>query len=94
MVPEVDELLFSMDVGDVSDIVATPLGLHVIEKVGHEQERPASFDEARERILLLLRHERRGKAISDYVEKLKQTARIEITEEPPPAADGSGDAGR
>ena len=36
MVPEFDEAAFSMKVGDVSDIIETQFGYHIIYKTDHE----------------------------------------------------------
>ena len=77
MVPEFDEAAFSMKVGDVSDVIETQFGYHIILKTDHEEAREADFGEVRERIRDLLRHARRGEAMTAYVEELKAKAKIE-----------------
>ncbi|MFO7936954.1 MAG: peptidylprolyl isomerase [Kiritimatiellia bacterium] len=77
MVPEFDQTVFNMNVGDVSDIVETQFGYHLIYKTDHEAAAEATYEDARPKILELLRHSRRGKAVTDYVESLKAEAEVE-----------------
>jgi parvulin-like peptidyl-prolyl isomerase len=77
MVPEFDEVVFSMAVGDVSDIVETDFGLHLISKTGHEHPEAASYEEVSENVREFLRHVKRGEVLSSYVEDLKGKATIE-----------------
>jgi parvulin-like peptidyl-prolyl isomerase len=77
MVPEFDQAVFSMAVGEVSDIVETDLGCHLIHKSGHEAGGPPSFGEVGDKIREFLRHVRRGEAIAAHVEELKKKAVIE-----------------
>lgn len=75
-VQELDEALFSLSPGEVSGVVETSLGFHIVMATDHEPTRPAQLGEVRDSIHELLFHNRRGKAISEYVEKLKTRARI------------------
>ncbi len=77
MVPEFDQAVFSMKVGDVSDVIETQFGYHIIYKTDHEASGPAAFADVREQIRDLLRHARRGEAMTAYVEELKAKAKIE-----------------
>ncbi len=79
MVPEFDDVVFSMDVGALSGVIETQFGYHVIHKTGHEEPSAASFDESRERIRDFMRHAARGKAISAAVNELRAKAIIEET---------------
>jgi len=77
MVKEFDEAAFSLPVGGLSGIVETQFGYHVILK---NDEQPASvpdFLEARDRVMDLLRHDRRGKVLAAHVDELRRDARIE-----------------
>jgi len=78
MVPEFDQAVFSMNVGEVSDIVETQFGYHIICKTDQEEAGEADFDLVRENIRDFLRHARRGEAVSAYVEELKAKAKIEV----------------
>jgi parvulin-like peptidyl-prolyl isomerase len=77
-VPEFDKAVFEdLEPGELSDPVETALGLHLIEKQESADVEPVSFDEVKERIRELMLHERRGEALSAYVEKLRAKAVIE-----------------
>lgn len=76
MVPAFDEAAFGLKVGELSGIIETQFGYHIIRKTGHEEETVASFDEARASIVDFLRHAARGAALSAHVEALKAKAKI------------------
>jgi peptidyl-prolyl cis-trans isomerase C len=77
MVPEFDAAVFSMEVGRVSEIVETSLGVHLIRKTAGEEGGPAELADVSDRIREFLRHTRRGEALSTYVNELKSKAVIE-----------------
>ena len=77
MVPAFDEAAFSMTVGDLSGIIETQFGYHIIQKTGHEDATATSFEDARESVRDFLRHAARGTALSAHVEGLKAKAKIE-----------------
>ena len=77
MVPEFDKAVFAMQDGEVSDIVETQFGFHLIKKTGHQPASTPSFDEAHEGIREFLRHARRGEALAAHVADLRKAATIE-----------------
>ncbi|MBR3084858.1 MAG: peptidylprolyl isomerase [Kiritimatiellae bacterium] len=78
MVPEFEKAAFDMSVGDVSDIIETQFGYHIIYKTDHEAPKSADFEDAAENIRDLLLHSRRGEALKEYVAGLKAKAKIEM----------------
>ncbi|MDD2600743.1 MAG: peptidylprolyl isomerase [Kiritimatiellae bacterium] len=80
MVPEFDSSVFAMNVGDVSEVVETQFGYHLIFKTDHETAAEASYADSRDKVLELLRHSKRGKAVTAFVETLKTGASIEYLE--------------
>ena len=77
MVKEFDEAAFKMKVGELSDIVKTQFGYHVIYKNDAQPESIPDFSEVRDRVKDLLRHQRRGEALAAHVADLREKARIE-----------------
>ena len=77
MVKEFDEAAFALPVGGLSDIIETQFGFHVILKNDEQPESIPEFSEVRERVLDLIRHERRGRALSDHVAELREKANVE-----------------
>ena len=77
MVKEFDEAAFSMPVGGLSDIIKTQFGYHIIYKNEEQKEAIPEYDEVADQVLDVLRHERRGKKLSEYVADLRSKAKIE-----------------
>ena len=77
MVKEFDEAAFSLPVGGLSDIVETQFGYHVILKNDHIAPDVPDFLEARDKVMDLLRHDRRGQVLAAYVAELREKAKIE-----------------
>jgi parvulin-like peptidyl-prolyl isomerase len=78
MVPEFDEAVFSMEVGELSAVVETGFGFHLIKKTGHENESPAEYADVAEKIRDFLRHTRRGEMIAAHVAELREKADVVI----------------
>jgi parvulin-like peptidyl-prolyl isomerase len=81
MRPEFDEMVFSMDVDETSDVVETSVGYHLINKTGHDEGGEVSFVDAHDKVRDFLRHAKRGAAITAYVEDLRKKAVIEVDDE-------------
>lgn len=78
IVPELDQPIFEdMALGEVSDALETSLGFHLLELLDKELGEPLTFEEAKESIRELLHHERKGKSLSQFVDKLREKAVIE-----------------
>ncbi|OGV67954.1 MAG: hypothetical protein A2498_02870 [Lentisphaerae bacterium RIFOXYC12_FULL_60_16] len=77
MIPEFDRVVFSMEVGQLSEIIETPLGYHLIRKTGHEDAEPGDLADHHEKIREFIRHARRGEALTAFVEELKSKATVE-----------------
>ncbi|MFU8779500.1 MAG: peptidylprolyl isomerase [Kiritimatiellia bacterium] len=79
MVPEFEEAAFSMAVGEISEIIETQFGFHIIMKTAEDEGGQAAFDEARDKIRDVIRHDQRGKCVAAYVADLKGKAEIHDT---------------
>ena len=77
MVPEFDQAAFSMKKGDVSDIVTTQFGYHIIYKAGEKGGGEQTLVDVHDQIQDLLRHEARGRAMDQFVAELRENAKIE-----------------
>lgn len=81
ILPVLDEAVFGMDIDEVSDVLESPLGLHLVRKTGYEEGGAAEFDDVRENVRDLLRHIRRGELLREYVEELKTKADVQGVDE-------------
>ena len=82
MAPEFDEAVFALaNIDDVSDIVKTQFGFHIIKLTGKKEAQQQTFEQAKRRIEARLKQEQKRDRYKDYVDGLKASARIEINEE-------------
>jgi peptidyl-prolyl cis-trans isomerase C len=77
MVPAFDSALFALRDGEMSEIVETALGYHLISRIAGEAAAPADYDEVKEKVRDFLRHVRRGEALAAFVAELRDKALIE-----------------
>lgn len=77
MVPEFDKAAFGMKKGEVSDVVQTQFGYHIIYKADEKNGGAQTLVDAHDQIKDLLRHEARGRAMDAFVEDLRKQAKIE-----------------
>ncbi len=72
-----DQAVFDLNLLELSGIIETEFGYHIIYKTAHEDSAPADFDEAREGVRDFLRHARRGELLASHVAELRARAKIE-----------------
>ncbi len=77
MVKPFDEAAFSVPVGQLSGVVETNYGYHILQIVGRQNEtRP--FEEARAEIESRLRQAKQGTTVEDYIQGLKDKAKYKL----------------
>lgn len=77
MVAEFEEAVFALKDGEVSDLVKTPYGLHIIkaQKVYHGNTIP--FDDVKNKIERVLRAEKGREGYKKWIEELRKNAYVE-----------------
>lgn len=79
MVPEFDKCAFEMGKGEMSDIVTTQFGYHIIYKADAKGGAKLTLVDVHDQIKDLLRHEARGRAMDKFMAELKESAKIEYS---------------
>ncbi len=75
------EAAFSLkNPGELSALIESPKGLHLIRLVGRQPSQEQSFDDARGRIAARLAGEARTQRLDALVERLKKTVAVEVDE--------------
>lgn len=80
MVPEFDKVAFEMKKGEVSGVVSTQFGYHIIYKADEKGGGEQTLVDVHDQIKDLLRHEARGRAMDSFVAELKANAKVEYRE--------------
>ncbi|PLX78849.1 MAG: hypothetical protein C0615_03160 [Desulfuromonas sp.] len=78
MVKQFEEVAFSLKPGEISDIVATQFGFHLVMLLEREEDAPLSLEEAEPQIIKLLKEETSVNLLKQWVEELKERAEIEF----------------
>jgi len=74
MVPEFDEAVFDMNVGDISEVVKTDYGYHIIKLNEIQPATLQSFEEVEEQLLVLHKKNVNQKALYELQEELSNLA--------------------
>ncbi|MFT5499804.1 MAG: peptidyl-prolyl cis-trans isomerase C [Kiritimatiellia bacterium] len=79
MVPDFEKAVFALKPGEVSDVVQTQFGYHVIKAFEHKESRVQPFEDVHEELRLMIWNKGKNDRIGEAVDALK--AKAEITRE-------------
>jgi peptidyl-prolyl cis-trans isomerase C len=77
MVKPFEEAAFALKPGEVSDVVETQFGYHIIKVTEHRDPNTVSFEGARNDITKRLTQQKKNEFVRKYIESLRQKAKIE-----------------
>ncbi len=81
MVPEFETAAFSMNTNQISDIITTQFGYHIIKLLEKLPAKKVEFAKVSSDIKDYLKQESTQKQLPEYVEKLKKEANVEILDD-------------
>lgn len=81
MIPDFEKVVFAMKEGEVSGIVKTQYGFHIIKLTGKRPAGTRSFEEAKELIKAKLLPEKQQQIFAKLKDELKKGAKFTINEE-------------
>jgi len=76
--PAFEEAVYGQPIGEIGEVVETPVGFHVIVATGEQEEKVFSFDEVKDRLTARMRHMSQQKVTSAYIQELKEKATIKL----------------
>jgi peptidyl-prolyl cis-trans isomerase C len=78
MVKPFEEAAFALKPGEISNVVETPYGYHIIKQTERASADSVPFNVARPKIEEFLKGQKVSAAVGDFVAELRKTAKIEI----------------
>lgn len=78
MVPPFEMAAFALKPGEISDIVETRFGYHLIKLVERKDAQTASFEDVKPKIVENLRRRKAQEEAVKYVNKLREKAKVEV----------------
>jgi peptidyl-prolyl cis-trans isomerase C len=78
MVPAFDKVAFSLKPGQVSGVVQTQFGYHIIKVSDHKAARTVSYEEASGQIKQFLTQQRQQQHADEFIAVLKKKSKIEV----------------
>ncbi len=77
---EMEDVVFSLPVGEISQVVKTPMGYHIFRVDKEQKKRMLSYTEAKQRIKYKLIEEKRERRLQEWLVSLKRKYKIKIYE--------------
>lgn len=76
MVPPFEQAAFTLKVGEISDLVETQFGYHIIKVTEHQDPNTVAFDKAKTEIMDNVKMTKTQEAFRSYIESLQKAAKI------------------
>jgi peptidyl-prolyl cis-trans isomerase C len=73
-----EDAVYSQKIGELGEVVESPVGFHVIKATGEQAMKVVPFDKVKDRLSLVLKSQASQKVTADYITELKSKATIKL----------------
>jgi len=80
MIPEFEKAAFNLNVGEISGIIKTRFGYHIIELTERKPAVYQSFDEVKDAVRTSIIRDRQRQRFDEFTKKLKEKAKISVND--------------
>lgn len=81
IIPEIEEVVFALELDELSEIIKTDFGFHILKITEKKSETVKNLEEVKEDIIQTLLPDKQKEAFENLLEELKIKSEIEINEE-------------
>ncbi len=81
IIPEIEEVVFALEVEELSEVIKTDFGFHILKITEKKPETVKTLEEVKEDIIQTLLPDKQKEAFENLLEELKSKSEIEINEE-------------
>jgi parvulin-like peptidyl-prolyl isomerase len=78
MVPEFDQVAFTLKPGEISDVVTTQFGYHIIKLTEKKDAAPIPLEQVKPQVLEFLTNQKKQQRVDGFIEDAKKRAKIEV----------------
>jgi len=81
IIPEIDEAVFALNIGELTDIIKSDYGFHILKVTEKKPESIKTLEEAKDEIMQTLLPEKQKDAFDNLLTELKSKVEIKINDE-------------
>ena len=78
MVPEFDQAVFALKPGEISEVVSTQFGYHIIKLTEKKAGSTVPFDQVKPQVVEYLSNQKKQQRVDSFIDEAKKRAKIEV----------------
>jgi parvulin-like peptidyl-prolyl isomerase len=73
-----EDAVYGQKIGEIGEVVESPVGYHVIKVTGEQEKKVIPFDEVKDRLIAAMKSQASQKIASEYIAGLREKATIKL----------------